>query len=65
MNRLPTKQRHAVAYRYLADLSYAEIGALLDCSVAAARRSAADGIAALRAIDLQSSRSTTRRKLTS
>ena len=65
VNRLPTKQRHAVAYRYLADLSYAEIGALLDCSVAAARRSAADGIAALRAIDLQPSRSTTRRKLTS
>jgi len=65
VNRLPTKQRHAVAYRYLADLSYAEIGVLLDCSVAAARRSAADGIAALRAIDLQPSRSNTRRKLTS
>jgi len=65
VNRLPMKQRHAVAYRYLADLSYAEIGVLLDCSVAAARRSAADGIAALRAIDLQPSRSTTRRKLTS
>jgi RNA polymerase sigma factor (sigma-70 family) len=58
VNRLPTKQRHAVAYRYLADLSYADIGALLDCSVAAARRSAADGIAALRSIDLQPSRST-------
>ena len=65
VNRLPTKQRHAVAYRYLADLSYAEIGALLDCSEAAARRSAADGIAALRSLDLQPSRSTTRRKLTS
>jgi RNA polymerase sigma factor (sigma-70 family) len=65
VNRLPPKQRHAVAYRYLADLSYAEIGALLDCSVAAARRSAADGIAALRSLDLQPSRSTTRRKLTS
>ena len=45
---LPDKQRHAVAYRYLADLSYADIAALLGGSEAAARRSAADGIAALR-----------------
>ena len=50
LNGLPTKQRHAVAYRYLADLSYAEIATLLDCSQAAARRSAADGIAALRSL---------------
>jgi RNA polymerase sigma factor (sigma-70 family) len=46
---LPFKQRAAVAYRYLADLGYPEIAAILDCSEAAARRSAADGIAALRA----------------
>jgi RNA polymerase sigma factor (sigma-70 family) len=46
---LPPKQRSAVAYRYLADLSYADIAELLDCSQAAARRSAADGIASLRA----------------
>ncbi len=45
---LPFKQRAAVAYRYLADLSYPDIAALLDSSEAAARRSAADGIAALR-----------------
>jgi RNA polymerase sigma factor (sigma-70 family) len=45
---LPAKQRAAVAYRYLADLSYADIAALLGSSQAAARRSAADGIAALR-----------------
>ena len=45
---LPPKQRGAVVYRYLADLPYAEIAALLDCSQAAARRSAADGIARLR-----------------
>jgi RNA polymerase sigma factor (sigma-70 family) len=45
---LPTKQRQAVAYHYLADLPYAEIAALLDTSAAAARRAAADGIAALR-----------------
>lgn len=47
---LPFKQRGAVAYRYLADLSYADIGVLLDSSEAAARRSAADGIANLRRI---------------
>ena len=45
---LPPKQRGAVVYRYLADLSYAEVAGLLDCSQAAARRSAADGIASLR-----------------
>lgn len=45
---LPEKQRLAVAYRYLADLSYADVAALLDSNQAAARRAAADGIAALR-----------------
>ena len=45
---LPPKQRGAVVYRYLADLPYAEVAALLECSQPAARRSAADGIARLR-----------------
>ena len=45
---LPDKQRQVVAYRYLADLSYADIAALVGGSPAAARRSAADGIANLR-----------------
>lgn len=45
---LPFKQRGAVVYRYLADLAYDEIASLLGCSPAAARRSAADGIASLR-----------------
>jgi len=45
---LPAKQRQAVAYHYLAGLPYAEIATLLDTSAAAARRAAADGIAALR-----------------
>lgn len=45
---LPAKQRGAVAYHYLADLPYLEVGKLLGTSEAAARRSAADGIAALR-----------------
>jgi RNA polymerase sigma factor (sigma-70 family) len=45
---LPTKQRQAVAYHYLAGLPYAEIAELLDSSPDAARRAAADGIATLR-----------------
>jgi RNA polymerase sigma factor (sigma-70 family) len=45
---LPPKQRAAVVYRYLADLPYAEVGALLGSNQTAARRSAADGIANLR-----------------
>jgi len=47
-NALPPKQRSAVAYHYLAGMPYAEVGALLNTSEAAARRSAADGIANLR-----------------
>lgn len=45
---LPDKQRRSVAYHYLADLPYAAVGELLGTSEAAARRAAADGIAALR-----------------
>jgi RNA polymerase sigma factor (sigma-70 family) len=45
---LPFKQRAAVAYHHLAGLPYAEVGELIGCSEAAARRSAADGVAALR-----------------
>jgi len=44
---LPPKQRQAVAYHYLAGLPYSEIAVILDSSVAAARRAAADGIASL------------------
>jgi RNA polymerase sigma factor (sigma-70 family) len=49
VERLAPRQRAAVVFRYLADLSYAEVGDLLDATPAAARRSAADGIANLRA----------------
>jgi RNA polymerase sigma factor (sigma-70 family) len=45
---LPPKQRGAVVAHYLADLPYAEVATVIDSSEAAARRSAADGIAALR-----------------
>jgi DNA-directed RNA polymerase specialized sigma24 family protein len=45
---LPFKQRAAVTYHHLAGLPYAQVGALLGTSAAAARRSAADGVARLR-----------------
>lgn len=48
LDALPPKQRGAVVHRYLSELSYEEVGALLGCSLVAARRNAADGIARLR-----------------
>ncbi len=45
---LAPKQRLAVAARYLADLSYADVAHVLGTTETAARRNAADGIAALR-----------------
>jgi RNA polymerase sigma factor (sigma-70 family) len=48
LDALPSKQRGAVIYRYLAELSYDEIGKLIGSNAVAARRSAADGIANLR-----------------
>ena len=48
VTRLPAKQRHAVAYHYLAGLPHAEIAAILGGTTDAARRAAADGIATLR-----------------
>ncbi len=48
MGRLPPKQRHAVAYHYLAGLSYSDVAAIVGGTTDAARRAAADGIAALR-----------------
>ena len=46
--RLPAKQRQAVAYHYLAGLPHAQVAAIVGSSTDAARRAAADGIAALR-----------------
>ncbi len=54
---LPLRQRQAVAYHHVAGLPYADVAALLGCSVVAARRAAADGIAALRIILLQQEKS--------
>jgi DNA-directed RNA polymerase specialized sigma24 family protein len=55
LRALPDKQRVAVACRYLADMAYRDIAVLLGSNEAAARRSAADGIAALRRVYLTDS----------
>jgi RNA polymerase sigma factor (sigma-70 family) len=46
---LPPKQRAAIVLRFALDLRYREVGAALDCSEAAARRSVHEGVRALRA----------------
>ncbi len=48
LKALPPKQRQTVAYHYLGGLPYAEVATVLGGSTEAARRAAADGIAALR-----------------
>ena len=45
---LPEKQRAAVVLRFVSDLSHREIGRVLDCSDAAARRSVHEGLKRLR-----------------
>ncbi|MDC5697991.1 RNA polymerase sigma factor [Intrasporangium calvum] len=45
---LPPKQRQCVAYHHVAGLPYVEVAAVVGGTEAAARRAAADGIAALR-----------------
>jgi RNA polymerase sigma factor (sigma-70 family) len=49
LRALPTRQRAAVAYHYLAGLPYREIAAITGVSTDAARRAASDGIRTLRA----------------
>jgi len=46
--RLPLNQKQAVAYHYLAGLSYADVAAVVGGTTDAARRAAADGVATLR-----------------
>lgn len=53
LQRLPTKQRQAVAYHHIAGLPYAEIAELLGNSPEAARRAAADGLKTLRKLYLK------------
>src|SRR5687767_11505754 len=45
---LPPKQRSAVVLRFATDMAYGEIGDMLDCSEAAARRSVHEGLTKLR-----------------
>lgn len=47
---LTARQRQAVAYHYLAGLPYDEIARITGGTAAAARRAAADGVAALRRV---------------
>lgn len=46
--RLPDKQRGAIALRFLGDLPYADIAAVLGCSEAAARQNVRAGLTSLR-----------------
>jgi RNA polymerase sigma factor (sigma-70 family) len=48
VRELPPKQRAAVALRFVADLSHAEVGLALECSEEAARRSLHEGLRRLR-----------------
>ena len=47
---LAPRQREAVALRYVADMSYAQIARAMECSEEAARRSAFDGVRRLREV---------------
>jgi RNA polymerase sigma factor (sigma-70 family) len=49
VRELPEKQRLAVAYRFVADLAYREIGEAMGTSEEAARRNVFEGLRALRA----------------
>jgi RNA polymerase sigma factor (sigma-70 family) len=49
VRRLPDKQRLAVAYRFVADLAYREIGEAMGISEDAARRNVFEGLRRLRA----------------
>jgi RNA polymerase sigma factor (sigma-70 family) len=49
VRELPEKQRLAVAYRFVADLAYREIGAVMGTSEDAARRNVFEGLRSLRA----------------
>lgn len=48
LRALPLKQRQTVVYHHVAGLPYREVAAIVGGTEAAARRAAADGIAALR-----------------
>jgi len=58
---LPPKQRAAVVLRFALDLRYREVGAALDCSEAAARRSVHEAVRALRSATESDSKEEARR----
>ena len=47
---LPDKQRAAVVLRFVNDMAYRDIGAVLDCSEEAARRNTHEGVKRLREV---------------
>jgi RNA polymerase sigma factor (sigma-70 family) len=53
VRELPTKQRIAVAHRFVNDLAYREIGALMGTSEAAARRNVHEALVRLREVHLR------------
>ncbi|HZN15472.1 MAG TPA: sigma-70 family RNA polymerase sigma factor [Acidimicrobiales bacterium] len=48
VKKLPDGQRDAVLFRFVGDLTYADVGATLGCTEAAARQRVKEGIAKLR-----------------
>ncbi|YCQ16712.1 RNA polymerase sigma factor [Arthrobacter sp. Z1-15] len=56
LKTLPQRQREALAYHHLGGLPYAQVAVLLGGTEAACRRSAADGMKKLRALNLEDSR---------
>jgi RNA polymerase sigma factor (sigma-70 family) len=56
LKTLPQRQREALAYHHLGGLPYAEVAVLLGGTEDACRRSAADGMKKLRALNLEDSR---------
>jgi len=58
LDGLPPKQRGAVLHHHLGGLAYSQVGELIGSSEAAARRSAADGIARLREVHAELQRRT-------
>lgn len=48
LERLPLKQRQTIAYHYIVGMPYLQVAGIVGGSEDAARRAAADGIAALR-----------------
>lgn len=48
LRALPTKQREAIAYHYIAEMPYSQVAEILGNTEAAARRAAADGVKRLR-----------------